>query len=353
MAMETLASIAGALAQTMAPQLTRVWNRQANLLRSIPIKEYRGQGSGQLVSWDVEGDAAAAATFTEGGDITVSSESAQDNLTKASLYWGQYRSVFSMSNLEINAAASNVANATALEDMVGERFVGALTKITSVLNTDAFSGDGGTQATAPTLFGLDTVLASSGAYAGLTAGATGLTNWKSTVSSNSGTARALTMNLLAATEQGVFTLSGEEPDTLIATPGAHTKYEGLFEAVRRTVDSGQGPIPSYQGSTGRLFWRGKPIIRDKDATSGYLYMLNSNHIELVVLPWAAVPDGVQVQARSGVSSNGAQMDAIPIPVRCYPLARVGSGVSFCVEVYAQLKIDKRSTHAIISDISES
>src|SRR6478609_8160594 len=121
MAAENLAGISGALAQTMAPQLTRNWNRRAVFLQGVTVKSGAGQGGGQNVAWDVQfsTSGAAATNFTEGADVTTFS---QDPVTKAVLNWGQCSSAFSLSNLEINAAAANVSNATALEDIVGERF---------------------------------------------------------------------------------------------------------------------------------------------------------------------------------------------------------------------------------------
>ncbi len=352
MAVETLSAVAGAFAQTMAPQITRIWNREARLLQEITIKTSGGQGSGIAISWDVEGDGAAAASFAEGADIGPA-EPKQDPLNKAQLGWGQYRSAFHLSNLEINAAAANVGNANALEDLVGERFIGSVTKIISTINADCFSGTGTDRAGNPTIVGLDTALAGSGAYANLDPATGGYSGWTATVSGNGGAARGLTLDLLATTEQGVFTASGVEPALLVSSAGVHTKYEGLFTAAQRYVSDGQGPIPAYHGSTGRLFWRGKPLVRDRNNTPGVLYMLDPEDLELHILPWAAASDGVKVIQRAGVSSNGDRSESLSIPVHCYPLARVGSAVRFMVEIYCQLKVKRRNAHARILDISET
>lgn len=350
MAAEVLSNISTALATTFAPQIERIWNRQAVFAQNVPLKPGGGQGGGKQVAWDVEYSGATAQSFAEGSAVA-NGELTTDPVTVATLPWGQYRSAFQLSNLEINAAASNVANATALEDMVGERFLGAITKLISVINADLFTGTGTDGSGNPNIIGLNSALAATGSYATINKGT--VTEWAGNVSANGGIARSLSMNLLAASEQLAFVSSGMEPDMLLSTAGVHTKYEGLFEATRRTVDSGQGPIPAYQGSTGRLYWRGKPVLRDRNATTGYLYMLNMSELELVYLPWAGMPDGIMNMTRGLESSNGRDASPTPIMARCYPLGRVGSGVAFVVEIYLQLKVRRPNAHVMIQDINES
>lgn len=350
MAAETLASISGALAQTFAPQITRLWNRQAILAKTLRSLPGVGQGGGQNVAWDVEYSGATAASFAEGSDVAAG-EFATDPVTKAVLGWGQYRSAFQLSNLEINAAAGNIANATALEDIVGERFLGSVTKLISKINVDCFSGTGGTSS-APTIVGLDSALDSTGTYAGISKSA--VTEWAGNVSSNGGTARALTLPILAGAEQLAFVASGMEPNLLVTTPGVHTKYESLFTDIVRIPNGGGGPIPSFQGSTKNLYWRGNPVMRDRNATAGSLYMVNMDEVELVYLPFpGASPDGVSIMNRGLPSSNGEEMESTPLMARCYPLGRTGSGVKFVVEIYIQLKVRRPNAHALVKDLIEA
>lgn len=345
MAAELLTNISGALAQTFAPELTRNWNRRAMFLQNLRIASGAGQGGGQNVAWDVEFSTGGAtgATFTEGADVSTYS---QDPVTKAQIAWGQYSSAFSLSNLEINAAAANISNATALEDIVGERFLSAIAAITDTMETDAFTGTA-----APTLVGLNTAIAATGSYAGVAVSS--YSEWAGSVQANGGNPQALTMAQLATAENLAFVASGMEPDFLLTSPGVHAKYEGLFESARRTINDGQAPVSAYQGSTGRLYWRGKPVIRDRRCPTGTLFMLNSDEIELVVLPWANVPDGVMTVSRNAISSNGKEADTIAIPFKVYPLSRTGSAVKFNVEVYAQLKVKRPNAHVRMADISET
>lgn len=354
MSAETLSGISGALAQTFKSELTRNWNRRAVFAQNLNIVSGYGQGGGQNVAWDVEfsDSGAAGASFAEGSDVG-STEFKQDPITKAVLSWGQYRSAFQLSNLEVNAAAANISNATALEDIVGERFLGSVAAITDQIEVDLFSGTGTDVSSNPNIVGMDAAITASGSSSGYAAvNSSTHTEWLAQVS-DPGSPTAMTMNQLAVLEQGIYTKSGMEPDFLITTPAVHTKYEGLFESARRTINDGQAPVPAYQGSAGRLYWRGKPVIRSRRCTAGELFMVNSDQIELVALPFANIPDGVMTVTRNAVSSNGKQEDTIAIPFKVYPLGRTGSAIKFVVEVYIQLRVKRPNAHGLLKNILET
>lgn len=346
MAAELLTNVAAAFSTTFAADLSRIWNRTAHLLPMLRVTNGYGRGGGISVNWDVEPSTggASAATFTDGAAFT---DYEQDPLTTSTLAWGKYRSGFSLSDLEIAAAAANIGNADALGDIVGERLLGSMAAITDALEGDAFAGT-----SAPNIIGLDTAIVSSSSYGGISSGT--YPEWAGNVSSNGGTGRALTMNVLALADNQIFTASGMQPDFLITSPGVHAKYEGLFQSAFRVVSDNSQPIQSFQGSSDRLFWRGKTVIRARRATSGTLYMLNSDHVELVVLPQNQVPgSGIITVNRDGLNSNGQAMNTIGIPFTVKPLASTGSMYNFMVSVYAQLKVKRPNAHARITDLLET
>lgn len=346
MTAEILSGVAAAFSTTFSGELTRIWNRSAQLLPMLRVSNGVGRGGGISVNWDVEPSTsgAAAATFTDGAAFT---DYQQDPLTTATLAWGKYRAGFSLSDLEIAAAAANIGNADALGDIVGERMLGSIAAITDKLETDAFSGTA-----APALVGLDTAIVASSSYGGISSGTHA--EWAGNVAANGGTARALTMNVLSLAENQAFAASGMSPDFLACTAGVHAKYEGLFQSAFRVATDGQSPIQSFQGSSDRLFWRGKPVVRCRKATSGSLYMLNSDNVELVVLPQSSVPNsGIITVQRDALNSNGKDFGTIGIPFTVKPLASVGSEYNFMVSVYAQLKVRRPNAHVRVTDISES
>jgi hypothetical protein len=269
----------------------------------------------------------------------------------ATIAWGQYRSTFQLSNLELNAARANIANATELEKILEERFFDACAKITSKMNQDAISGTGTDGGGNPTIVGITSALTATGTYANISQGS--FSEWAGNVNANGSVPRSLTLDLLAKAEQSQYTSSGSSAEILLCTPGIKTKYEGLFNAIQRIMGpAGGGVIQRMDGSSEDLFWRGKPIIRDKDMPTGTLAGLVASEIELRVLPWAAVPDGVNVTVRDLISSNGEMSKNLGAFVNVYPLARTGSAVKFVAEIYCQLKVKRRNQHFLVQDISE-
>lgn len=349
MAADNLSNISGALATTFAPQLVRAWNRASVFLSALTFMPGGGQGGGKQLGWDVQFSGASAASFAEGSDVD-SSEMSHDVEKSATIAWGQYRSTFQLSNLELNAAYANMGNAAELERILEERFFDACAVITSKMNKDAIAGTGVDGSGNPTLVGILTALDATTTYG--TLNKITYPEWAGNVVANGSVARPLTLDLLAKADQAQYVASGYSCEMILTTPGVKTKYEGLFNPLQR-VNTGGGPIPRFDGSSDDLFWRGRPIVRDKDMTAGYMAGIVASEIELRVLPWVPVPDMVPMTVRELVSSNGGQAQNLGAFVHVYPLARTGSAVKFCAEIYAQIKVKRPNQHFLLADISET
>lgn len=358
MAGDNLPNLSAALATTIAPRLVRAYNREAIFGRLINVTSDGGQGDAKEVRWDVQFSGATAASFAEGSDVAPS-EFNQDPVIPAVLPWGQYRAPFKLTNLEINAASQSIAGATALGNIVANRLEGSLTKMMAVMNQDFLTGTGTDGSGNPTIVGVVPSLAATGTYASI-AKAT-YPEWAGIVLANGGVTRPLTFDLLANLEQLVFVASGREPDAIVTTAGVARKYEGLFETRRLEANNGSSPFPGYQGSTApgvtgpktNLYWRGKPVIRDRNMPAGTILMLSYQDIEGKFLPFNPMtPDGVPVNQQQLPSSNGTV--STPTMLKCvvYPLARTGSAVAFVAETYVQLKVARTNAHGLLQDVSE-
>lgn len=345
----TLALIAAALGTTYASRLTRVWNRTSVLLQNMTVVPGGGQGGGKQVGWDVQFSGATAASFAEGADVTVFDNDVE---VPATLPWGQYQSKFKLTNKEMNAAYANIGNAVELEKILEERMFDAITAITSKINADIIVGTGLDGSSNPTIIGLQAALLDSGSYASVNPGTSGQEAWVGNVQANGGVARPLTLDLLAAAEQQQYVASGQSCDVLVGTTGIKKKYEGLFNSVQRMNAGASGPIARMDASAEDLYWRGRQLLREKDMTAGYLMGLNSQEIELRVLPWAPVPDAAPTTLKQLISSNGDQSNLLGAMVNVYPLGRAGSAVRFVAEIYCQIKVRRRNQHFMIKDISE-
>ena len=358
MSIDISPNITPALSQTFAKRLIKAWNRQALTTSMIPVVSDGGAGDAKQVAWDVEFSGATAASFAEGSDVAPS-EYNQDPVVPATVSWGQYRAPFKISNLEINMASRSIANAAQLGNTVGLRLESSISKMLSVINKDFFVGTGTDSSGNPTLVGLQSALASTGSYAGISKST--YPEWSGLVLANGGVLRPLTFDLLANLEQLIFIASGQEPDAIITTAGVARKYEGLFETTRQLPNMGGSSVPGYQGSTSggvtgprtNLYWRGKPVIRDRDCPANQLYMAKWSELEMKYLPFSPIsPDGVPVYTTPMPSSDGTNFVPTNIQATVYPLARTGSFIAFNAEIYIQTKIARVNAHGVLSDISE-
>lgn len=363
---DVLANISPALSQTFAPDIVRAYNREAVLGRIIPFVSDDGQGDAKQVAWDVSFSGASAQAFAEGSDVQVG-EPAVDVDVPATLSWGQYRSVFYLSNLNINAATRTIAGGAALVDMVGHRTVGAATKLASVINTDLWTGTGTASNGNPNIIGFtgtpetwNGALISSGTYATL-ATAT-YPEWASNLLTNGGTFRPLSFALLSQLERQIFINSGRTPSVIVTTAGIASKYENLFEGAQRWMnEGGSGGVQLFAGSIGagmdgmntNMMWRNIPVIRDRNAPTGSLLMLDLEYVEGKYLPFAPLsPDGIPVTTFSLPSSDGKAGAPTPMIATLYNLGRTGSAVKFVLEIYLQLAVKRTNAQGLLADLSE-
>lgn len=358
MAIETLASVSNALSQTFAPNIARQFNRQAILLSMLEARV--GRGDAKNVAWDTEFSGATAGSVAEGSDVQTT-EYTTDTPVPAILPWGTYRSSFQITENEIDAAAMSMGSPTALMDMFGERVMNAVTKLASVMNADAFSGtgvDGNGNPNIQGLFGGSTD--ATGVYAGINRST--YTEWAGNVLANSGIARPLTFDLLYQLEQQIFIACGERPTHIVTTAGVFRKYAGLFEAIRRIPgDAGlrydTGPALAQNGE-GSLFFDGIPVIRDRNAPTGKLAMINANYLDVKFLPHVNPGDAfgyAQAMAfgTTGGDTGQTQKTPTPVPVRIVLLAKTGDSVKASVKAVVQLAFKRPNAFGYIADISET
>lgn len=350
MAAEVLSGISSALATTLSARLKRQWNRAAVTAKMLPMIPATGQGGGKQIAWDVAFSGATAASFAEGSDIA-GGEYNTDPMVPAVLGFGQYRSAFQLSNLEIKAAAASVAGPRELGRIVVERLDGSLAKMASVANADMWSGTGLDGSSNPNIIGIIPALAATGSYAGLSK--TTYSEWAGNVLANGGTARALSQDLLYNLEQLIFVASGRTPKVIVCSPGVYRKYAGLFESIKRVMVGPDGTVPSFSGGAQELSWKGMPVIRDRSVPAGTMAMIDTD--EIAVRPLTGVNDedsAMGVSSMALPSTNGDTSDSTPITCDVYPLGRTGSGIKFVAEMYLQLQVTRVNAHGLIQDLSE-
>lgn len=346
MAVEKLSDIADALSTRFAPKLSRNWNRSAVAASSFDTEPCT---NGKSVSFDAEMDGAEAFNASEAQVITTSDASA-DPVVPATLPWCSYMSSFALSETEMDAAAQSLDSATAIENILEERILGAGSKVASLFNQDLWTGDGTATNTNVNIVGFTGgALASTGLYANVNRST--YPEWSGNTLANGGVARPLTTDLLAHAVQLVYEKTSMTGTHWLCSTDVFRKYKGLFEVIRR-VD-GEAP-KKYDTSTSNLFFEGLPIFQDKDAPSGTMVLVNKDYIKKVYLPSSASSnaDGARVGTSELTGSDGeSDINPVAVPLRIVALGRTGDFIQFYVKAMANVKFTRPQSCALITDIA--
>ena len=345
--LETLAEISSALSQTFEEKLFRQANRVAIALGIIQAE----RGRGKNCAWDVEFSGGTADAVDEGSDID-ESEFTTDSPQAAVLPWAHYRQSFKMSETELDAAETSLGSAEELLDMFGERVLNAHHILCSKLNVDFFSGTGTSVKGKPNLVGIyGGPIEPTGLYAGQTR--TQFPEWAGNVLGNGGVPRQLTVDLMSQLEGNVFDACGEPPNLILVSTGVYKRYESFFESVRRVVSDGRGPMEFGAGAAA-LFYKGIPVIRDRNATVGRLAMLNTNYIRMKFLPTRRRGDAAgYADTKLEGSSGNSVRTATDIPARIILLGKTGDNVKASVKTSVQLVVKRPNSCGYIADILET
>ncbi len=326
-----LAYILASLPVTFDQHMQNLWNREARLLGRIPVKS----GHGQNCAFIVNVGGQTATTFADGYDIQTA-EYGSDVYVPAALDWAQYRSSFVLTARAIDVAASSRGGAEELMNLFAEHIFECSTSIMSKLNSDLDAGAG----TSDSLLGLAASLVTSGSYAGISSDTYPLI--KSNVTAVNG---ALTSAALAAMETKIFIASGKMPNLIVMTPALHEKYTALGLGTINTVSG----IPYNQFNLSvrddGVFWKGIPVIRDKDMASGTVKMLNTDYLHVKVLPPVPTKDSVVYQL--GSMEDGAGNTGLPIIIES--LAKSGPSSKFTVRTPSlQLVVPRPNAHGLMT-----
>ncbi len=317
--------------------MSNLWNREARTLGRIPVKE----GHGQNCAFVVNVGGQSARTFSDGYDVD-STEYLSDVYLPATLSWAQYRSAFSLTARAIDAAASSKGGAAELVDLFMEHIFECSSSLMSQLNSDIDAGAG----TSDALLGLSNSIVTSGSYGGIDTTAHPLIKGNVTTS-----AGALTDQVLAAMETKIFIASGKMPNLIVMTPALHQKYAAsLFTAVNYVQGISNSSPLNIGVRDDQVFWKGIPVIRDKDMASGTVKMLNIDPslIHMKILPPVPTKDSVVYQV--GAGDDGAGNSGLPIIIEA--MAKTGPSSKFTVRTPSlQLCVPRPNAHGILSGVT--
>lgn len=329
------------LAQEYAGDIVDQINRTAMFLRLVPIKV----GEGKNVAWVAEKSGALSEAYLEGADAA---NFGSDGQTSATLNWAQYRSNFHLTGLAMQTSSTsstpqgNVA-------LWARNLVKSSAELASKLNLHCFSGDG--TASPKELTGLDAAIGStSNTYATINRATGGNEYWQPYLV-NPGADTDVSFSQIRTDLRTIYVNSGETPDVAICHPGVFDAIGGLFDSSRQyvvdTLKTSRGTIQLDGGYTG-LNFNGTVFLRDKSATlesgntSGRIYYLNTNHMELQVVPQVKSPTLVpetMLRANDGFGD-------IPLMFGYHALAKNGDSERAMVNITAELKIEKPNAFGV-------
>lgn len=295
----------------------------AKLLRVVPAESTYPQ-------WVVSSDAAVGETYSEGADAA---DFGSDSQTQAILPWGLLRS-----NFRITGTAQRVAGVSATpasnQAQIGRRLVEASQKLASLVNGQLYSGSG----TSPQMFGLAGAIGDdTNTYAGIARA--GNAFWRPKVT-DPGSLTPVTIADIRGDITSIYTSSGFSPDLAMVSPYVFDKLAQLFDPERRynidVVQGGRGPV-RLDGSARAIEIDGCVFVRDKDCTANSIYYLNSQFIEIEVLP---PPPAFQALIQRMAVQPDDGFGVLPLGFELQLLSKGGDSDKFSLVTNLQLKVTK-------------
>lgn len=370
MAGENLAFIFQALSQTMQPDLHRQWNRTTPFLAELSaVPGGIAEGAGKNTQFDVEFSGASATTVAEGADVAAS-EFASDIDVPATFPWCHYRHSFQVTEQEVDAARSSMGTPEELRNLFGPRLISASAVIARAIENDALIGTGVDALGNPALVGIfGGALSASGLYGGLNPAV--YSEWAGNVTSNGGTPRTLTPDLLEQVDANIFTASSEPWNLTMTSAGVVRKYASFFTnsgaaglgvPLIRMNDQGGSPVYGLgvpndaNGQQEALYFKGRRVIRNAVNPTGKLALLNTNHIKMKYLPHvpsAREKEFFEKMGVSGKSGTFGPVQATNLPMRVTTLAKTGDSIKVTCRVTVAMGIVRRNSCGLLLDIAET
>lgn len=294
----------------------------ARLLRVVPAETTFPQ-------WVAASDAAVAESYAEGADV---SNYGSDSQAQALMTWGKYRS-----NFHVTGTAQRVAGVSQTpasnQNQIARRMIESSSKLASTINGALYSGS-----TSNEIIGLATAIGSTSAtYAGIDRSSNAY--WRPYVV-DPGSLTAITLATVRKDIRSIYEQSGLTPNLGVCSPGVFDALAEMFDPTRRynmdIVNGGRGPV-TLNGSARAIDIEGCVFVRDKDCTANAIYYLNTDYIELEVLPpppaFQAMIERAGVQAEDGFG-------VLPLGFELQRIAKAGDSERFSMVTNLQLKVLK-------------
>lgn len=321
------------LAQEYRGDIVRQINRRVTLLKLLRIV----RGEGKNVAWVAEGDGQIAENYSEGADA---SNFGSDEQNPATLSWGLYRAPFHVTKLALDTALSSRTPA-GNRALLGRNMANSAAKLADLIEDDLFNGAG----TGTLIAGLDVAIGDdTNTYAGIDRSAD--TYWQPYVV-DPGTSTAVSLNQIRTDIGAIGDECGEAPDIAVCSTGVFNAVASLFDANRRynVVNTSRGSIKLDAGFEG-IEVDGCMFVKAHKATANRIYYLNTDSVEVQVLPDARVPFEIMDAVTADDGYGG-----VPLDMMFEPLAKNGPATRGEVLTTAQLKVERPNTCGVRKNVA--
>jgi hypothetical protein len=229
-------------------------------------KVRRGGGTSIIVPLRISKNSTAGSYSNYGTILTTP----QDNETAAQFLYKQYAASISLSGKE-----ERVQNKGEYEvmDLVRTKIDDAEKALQDKLNQDLFAASPGTEDVGSLVTSIDAT-SSIGQI-----NSTNYSFWQSSVTTGGSFAAQGTSDMRTLWNTLSQRAPSSVPDLILTTPTVHGYYEASLIAQQRYESNGTG-----NAAFNKLMFKSSPVDMDAQCTSGAMYFLNSDVMELVIDP---------------------------------------------------------------------
>lgn len=349
----TAASIDTALNTILAPKISNQINRSVVLAQVLNTKRARSKN----VAWDVQVGTAAPGTAAIAEDADVSVYNA-DTKIPAVLQFGHLHDAVTISQYAMDVAA--LAGPEQLAELFLEEMKDSVNRLAKHVNLGLITGTGAANHIHGMLSTGGVVpVAPTGTYAGLAPGT--YSDWAGTlvtVDGGAGARRDLTFADVRNLRRQIIDKCGKRPNLYVCNPLQFDKFGALFDTNRRFEQTTEivvgGRKIQLDGGYTALMFEGAPVIWDSDVPNDVFVALNTDEVDIEVVPPTMDPNGNRAATVSLAGTpNETTTGQTGIIARVKKLAEAGEYTRFGLFTHLQLAFRKRKAHGYINNLTQS
>lgn len=328
------------VAQNYAGNIVRQINRTAALLYLLSPTFQPGEGPN--VAWVAEASGQVAEAFAEGADPT---NFGSDGQAPATQPWGRYWAPWHVTGTALAVAATSRTPEGNIR-LWARQMENASEALAKQMDTDLFTGAGGTSGDNKSLVGLDLAIGTANnVYAGIDRSVGANAFWVPSLFNAAGPPVALSFTQIRSDMAAIKVASGYRPDVAIVSTNTMNKLAALFDPQRFYVvqtDKVATAVTTLtlDGGMTAIKFDGCTFVEDVFCPDNAIYYLNSRYIRVEYLPaylsLAMFPSD-EAMALGGLTDG---FETIPLGIIMELLAKTGDSQKAYLKLYPQLVVTR-------------